>query len=457
MSNGNTHHRNPLGVFDATTLIVGSMIGSGIFIAPAIMSTYIQTPGLLILMWLLGGLFTICGALSLGSLAAAIPKMGGPYVFLRMAYSPIVGFLYGWTAFLVIQSGVIAAVSIAFAKYLGAIFPIIAESQILYANSLFSISSVQLIAICAIIILSILNIQGIKLGALVQNIFTVSKVAALLFLIAIVFIFGGGSVHNFTPVFTPKINETLNLSFFAAFAVAMSKALFAYDAWNSVSFVAEEIRNPRKNLPLALLIGTSLTTILYTLSTVAYLYIVPIDQMAQVPEGRIAATVAELVLGNFGKVFIVIAILISTFGCINGIILLSARLYYSMAKDRLFFEGMGKIHPKYETPSTALVYQCIFASLLTLSGTYSDLLTYAIFGSLLFNALTIFSLFILRKKMAVADRPAKIWGYPFTPLLYVLIAILFIVYIFIGDLRNSGMGLLLILSGIPFYFFWKKK
>lgn len=446
-----------LNLFDATMLVVGSMIGSGIFIAPSLIAGYVQTPGLIILIWVVGGLMTVFGSLSYAELAAAMPRTGGQYVFLREAYSPLWGFLYGWTLFLVIQTGFIAAVAVAFAKYLGVFIPSLSESNIIFSLQNFTINSAQIIAIISIVLLSVINIFGVKLGAAVQNIFTVSKVAALALLIGVSFIVGNGSLSNFTPVLTPIIPEALGLSLFAAIAVAMSKALFAYDAWNSVTFTAEEIKHPEKNLPRALVMGTAATAVIYTLTTMAYMYIVPVQQMATVADNRIAAEVAQIVFGPAGLVFITAAILISTFGCNNGLILAGPRVYYAMAKDKLFFEKVKTVNVKFKTPAVSLVYQCVWACLLTLTGTYSDLLTYTAFASLLFGVLTIVGLFVLRKKLPGLIRPYKTWGYPVVPVLYVLVALFFIVFIFIGDLRNSGLGLAIIIAGIPVYFYLKSR
>ncbi len=446
-----------LNLLDSTMLVVGSMIGSGIFIAPSLMAEYLHTPGLIILLWVIGGILTVFGSLSYGELAAAMPKSGGKYVFLREAFSPMFGFLYGWTLFLVIQTGFIAAVAVAFAKYLGVFVPSLSEKNIILNIGSFSINTAQVVAIFSIILLSCINIFGVRLGAAVQNIFTISKVLALSFLITLSFTIGNGTISNFFPVFEPILPETVKLTFFAAFAVAMSKALFAYDAWYSVTFTAGEIKNPQRNLPKALVMGSVITAIVYTLTTMAYLYIVPVQQMAEVADNRIAAEVGRIVFGPAGLIFVTSAILISTFGCNNGLILAVPRVYYAMAKDKLFFEKVNIIHPKFNTPAISLMYQCIWASLLTLSGTYSDLLTYTAFASLLFNVLTILGLFVLRKKKPDLERPYKTWGYPVVPLLYLVVAIFFIVFIFVGDIRNSGLGLAIILSGIPFYIYLRKK
>ena len=247
------------------------------------------------------------------------------------------------------------------------------------------------------------------------------------------------------------------MGFFAAFAVAMSKALFAYDAWNSVTFTAEEVRDPQTTLPRALVFGTGITMLVYTLTTVSYFYIVPIQEMVQVADGRIASEAAQRIFGSIGQGFIVIAIVVSTFGCNNGLILSGARVLFAMAKDGLFVQNVSKIHPVYKTPVAALVYQGVWASILTLSGTYSDLLTYTTFASLIFNAMTVIGIFILRKKFPDMERPYKVWGYPFIPAVYILVSVAFIIYIFIGDIRNSGMGLIIVLTGIPIYWYSRRK
>lgn len=449
--------RRELNLLDATTLVIGSMIGSGIFIAPSLMANYIQTPGIIILLWFVGGVLTVFGSLSYAEMAAALPRSGGQYVFLKEAYSPLVAFLYGWTLFLVIQTGFIAAVAVAFAKYLGVFLPILSESNIIFTANNFSINSAQIVAILSIVFLTLINVLGVKLGAAVQNIFTILKISAILALIVFSFSSSLGNVKNFSPLLTPVLPETLSIGLFAAIAVAMSKALFAYDAWNSVTFAAEEIKKPEVNLPRALILGTMITAIIYTLVTMAYIYVVPVDKMAVVPDNRIAAEVSFVLLGSAGLIFITIAILISTFGCNNGLILAGPRVYYAMAKDKLFFSKVKNIHSKFNTPATSLWYQCIWASILTLTGTYSDLLTYTAFASLLFNLMTVLGLFVLRKKLPDLPRPYKTLGYPFIPILYILVALFFIIYIFIGDIRNSGFGLIIILSGIPVYFLMQRK
>ncbi len=450
-----------IGVLSATNIVIGSMIGSGIFLAPSIMAGFIENSSTIILLWLIGGLLTVFGALSLGELAAAFPKAGGQYVFLRESFSPLWGFLYGWGLFFIIQTGFIAAVSIAFSKYLGIFIPALGEGNILLRVPIFSytivISSATLMSIACIVFLTGINILGVKTGALIQNIFTMAKVGAILVLIGAAFILAKGDFKNFLPLLKPTIPQAAKLTLFAAAAVAMSKALFAYDAWYTVTFVAEEAKKPKRDIPLAMLLGTGAVTLLYTLVTAAYFYVIPITEAAGLKENRIASAVAERVMGSPGLAFITLAVLISTFGCVNGLILCGARVYYAMAKDGLFFRSNAKIHPRFHTPHLALLFQGVWAVILTLSGTFSDLLTYTAFASLLFNSLTILGLFVLRVRRPDLERPYKVWLYPVLPLLYLLIALFFIVYIVVGDPWNSIKGLVLIGIGAIVYVFLRRR
>lgn len=450
-----------LGVLDASSIVIGSMIGSGIFIAPSLMAGYIQTPGILVLLWIVGGVLTVFGALSMGELAAAFPRAGGQYVFLKEAFSPLWGFLFGWTFFLVVQSGFIAAVAIAFSKYLGIFFPFLGETNKLFSIDLFgktlSLSTAQVSAILCIMLLTAVNIRGVRAGAALQNIFTVTKVAAMLALILAAFFFFKGGFRNFTPLLKPVLPAAASLPLFAALAVAMSKALFAYDSWNSVAFVAEEVRNPQKNIPRAMLLGSGAVSLIYTLTTMAFIYVIPVGQMALVSENRIGAAVAQAIMGQAGLIFITLAILVSTFGCVNGLILSGPRLYYAMARDGVFFKKNCCIHEKFKTPHMSLIYQGVWSCVLVLTGTFNDLLTYTAFASLLFNAMTVIGLVKLRVQQPDLERPYRVSGYPLVPMLYVAIALFFIVYIIIGDPVNSGKGLFLILTGLPVYFYWRKK
>jgi APA family basic amino acid/polyamine antiporter len=454
-----------LGLLDATMIIMGSMIGSGIFLAPALIAGIAMEAGLgagsVIFVWIVGGLLTLCAALSFGELASSMPRTGGQYVYLSEAFSPFWGFLYGWTLFAIIQSGFIAAVAIAFANYLGVFLPWIGQSHAVFTAGTFRVSSVQLAAIGLIGTLTWVNSRGLKQASLVQNVLGLAKISALVGLIVFGLTSNRGNWSNFQPLMPSAVNTAV----LAAFAVALSKALFAYDSWNVVTFVAEKTCNPVRTLPRALLVGTLGVTVIYTLVTVAYLYILPVAQAARVPDQRIAAEVAQIVLGPVGIVLIALAILISTAGCDNGLILSGPWLYYAMAKDGLFFQAAARLNSKRGLPLRSLSYQALWAVVLILSGSfgtrgarlYSDLLTFTAFASLCFNALTVGGLFVLRKRRPDLQRPAPVVGYPFVPLAYLVAAIGFLFFIAVGDPRNSGIGLLVILAGVPPYFYWRRK
>lgn len=447
-----------LGLLDATTLIVGSVIGSGIFFAPSIMAAYLQAPGMLLGLWLLGGFLTLAGALSYGEMAAALPRAGGQYVFLSEAFSPVWGFLYGWTFLLAINTGFVAAVAVAFAKTLGFFLPGVGEATSLFVLGGYHFSTAQAVALVVIAALTWLNVTGLRTGAFVQNVFTIAKVAAVAVLVVLAVATSRGSTSNFTPLTGLTLGPAgVKLGLFAALAGAMSKALFAYDAWNSVTFAAEEVKDPERNLPLSLLLGTLGITAVYGAAVAVYLYMVPITEMATVSENRIATEAAVRMIGPAGGAFIAVAILVSTFGCVNGLTLSGARVVFAMARDGLFFRGVAAVHPRYRTPAAALVLHGVIAGLLTLTGTYSDLLTLTAFSSLLFNVLTVIGLFVLRRTQPDLHRPYRVWGHPVLPALYVLVSAFFLVYIPVADPRNAGLGLLLTAVGIPAYVFWRRR
>jgi APA family basic amino acid/polyamine antiporter len=449
-----------LGLLEGTTLIVGSVIGSGIFVAPSIMAGYVQSPALLLGLWVVGGLLTLFGALAYGELAAALPRAGGQYVFLSRIFSPLWGFLYGWTFLLAINTGFVAAVSVAFAKYLGVFLPGVSEQIVWFELGRFRFTSAQAVALVVIAALTYLNIRGLRTGAWVQNVFTVAKVAGVATLVVLALASAKGSAANLGGVAGLPLGPEaarLNLGLFAAMAVAMSKALFSYDAWNSLTFAAEEVKEPERTLPRALILGTLGVTAVYCSAVAIYLYMVPIQEMFGVTDNRIAAETASRALGPAGAAFIAIAILISTFGCVNGLTLAGPRVVYAMARDGLFFRSMGDIHRQFRTPARALVLHGLVGAALTLTGTYSDLLTLTAFSSLLFNVLTVVGLFVLRRTEPDLPRPYRTLGYPVLPALYVLVSAFFLVYILIGDPRNSGLGLVLTLSGLPFYWHWRRQ
>ena len=447
-----------LGAFSATMIIVGSMIGSGIFIAPSIMAGYVATPGTWLGLWLVGGVLTLLGALAYAELCAMMPHAGGQYVFLREAFGPLVSFLYGWTLLLVIQTGFNAAVAIAFSKFLGGVGLPLGENNVVLTVGAYKLSRAQLVAVGVIALLTWINARGVRQGAFVQNVFTVLKVGAIGLLVIVGFGSGKGSFSHFTPLVGAQLGASgLQMGFLAAMGVAMSKALFAYDAWNTVTFVAEEVREPERNLPKALVAGTIVTTLAYTAACAVYLYVLPIDRMAGVVENRVAADVAGALLGTAGVTLVSVAILVSTFGCVNGLILGGARVFYAMARDGLFFRVAGRVDPVSQTPRWALLVQGIWSCVLALSGKYDDLLTYVTFASLAFNALTVVGLFALRRKRPDAPRPYRTWGYPVTPAVYLAGALFFLLYIFVGDWRNSCKGIGLVALGVPAYALFKRR
>lgn len=447
-----------LGVFSATMIIVGSMIGSGIFIAPSIMAGYVATPGIWLGLWLVGGGLTLLGALAYAELCAMMPHAGGQYVFLREAFGRVTAFLYGWTLFLVIQTGFNAAVAIAFAKFLGGVGLHVGEGDVVFSIGAWTLSRAQLVAVGVIAVLTWINARGVRDGALVQNVFTVLKVGAIALLVIVGFGSGRGSMSHFSPLVGSQLGaKGLQMGLLAAMGVAMSKALFAYDAWNTVTFVAEEVREPEKSLPRALVAGTIVTTLSYGAACAVYLYVLPLDRMAAVAENRVAADVAGIVLGGVGVTLVSIAILVSTFGCVNGLILGGARVLFAMARDGLFFRVAGRVDPVRQTPRGALVLQGVWSVVLALSGSYDRLLTYVTFASLAFNALTVLGLFVLRRTRADVPRPYRTWGYPFTPTVYLIGAAFFLVYIFIGDPLDACAGIGIVALGLPAYAIFRRR
>ncbi len=446
-----------LKLFDATTIIVGSMIGSGIFIVPAQMARELQSPGMLLVAWALTAVMTILGALSYGELAAAMPRAGGQYVFLREAFGPLFGFLYGWTFFLVIQTGTIAAVSVAFAKFLGIFVPWISAARILLPLPLgLSLSSQQLAAIVVIALLTWVNCRGLREGATVQNIFTVAKTGGLLILVAIGFALPSNpeaAAGNFGSLFPNPIN----LALLSILGGSLVGSLFSSDAWNSVTFTGSEVVNPKRNLPLSLFLGTASVSLIYLATNVVYLRILPFASIATAPEDRVGTLAAQHLIGGSGLTFINLCILISTFGCTNGLILAGARVYYAMAKDGLFFKRVAEVSPTRHTPVFSLIIQAIWAASLTLSGTYSDLIDYVIFAALLFYVLTVCGLFVLRRQRPDLERPYKAFGYPALPALYVLLAALVMLDLLWVKPRFTWPGLIIVFTGVPVFYLWRRR
>ena len=471
--------KHGLGLLDSTMIVIGSMIGSGIFIVSADIARTVGSPGMLLLVWLITGLITVTGALSYGELAGMMPHAGGQYVYLREAYNPLVGFLYGWTSFLVIQTGTIAAVAVAFARFTAVIVPGLSEQNILFVVFGLRISAAQILAISIVAVLTFINARGLREGKIVQNVFTTAKTAALIGLILLGIIVGRNAhaieanLSNFwsaswTHVADGRIvsvESLTGLMILAAIATSMVGSLFSSDAWNNITFTAGEVINPKRNIPLSLALGTGIVTVLYLLANVAYIVILPVagtpgamDLMGRgiqfASSDRVGTAAATMIFGEPAAVIMAVLIMVSTFGCNNGLILAGARVYYAMAKDGLFFKKVGSLSTR-SVPTTALVVQGVWASLLCLSGTYGDLLDYVIFAVLVFYVLTVIGIFILRKKRPDAERPYKAFGYPIVPGLYVLCASAIAMDLLIFKTKYSGSGLIIVLLGIPVYFLWK--
>ncbi len=461
------------------------MIGSGIFIVSAQIGRIVGSPGLLLLVWLITGFMTLVAALSYAEMAAALPKAGGQYVYLREALGPIFGFLYGWTFFLVMQTGTIAAVAIAFAKFLGVLFPWISETHWLFlwghlGPLSLGVNTEQLIAVAMIALLTGINLRGVRTGALVQNIFTSAKVLALLGLIALgIFIARNpaaifANFHHFWQRAAPlHENGSINASLLYASTpalvfLAMVGSLFSSDSWYDIAFAAGEVRNPQRNLPLALAMGTALVTVLYLLANVAYLFVLPLHGSVHAAgvigrgiqfahEDRVATAVLSVRFLHAGAGLMAVAILISTFGCNNGLILAGARVYYAMACDGLFFRSAARLHPRYHVPSWALGVQGVWAALLCLSGTYNQLLNYVMFAVVLFYILTIFSVFALRWRRPQLPRPYRAVGYPWLPAIYILLAAYFDLQVLRFMPYYAVPGLILVLLGVPVYWAWRRR
>ncbi len=446
-----------LGLTDATTLVMGSMIGSGIFIVSADIARQVNSPGLLIIVWLIGAALTMAAALSYGELAAAMPHAGGQYIYLREAFGPLAGFLYGWTLFLVIQTGTIAAVAVAFAKFTGVFVPWISASNYLIGSGHVGLTTQQLLAIVIIVLLTAVNTRGIRTGAVVQNIFTFAKVASLLALVVFGFLLGRNAQavqSNFTDFWR---HADWSFNTVRLVGVAMVGALFSSDAWNNVTFTAGEVRNPKRNLPLSLALGVGVVSLLYVATNFVYLNVLTFDAIKTAPEDRVATAAAAVMFGPIAVQLMAAAIMISTFGCLNGLILSGARVYYTMARHGLFFGKVGTLDPVHHTPVVSLVIQCVWAVLLTLSGQYGDLLDYVIFAVLLFYILTIAGLFVLRRTRPDMERPYLAFGYPVVPAAYMAVAGGIEILLLLYKPNYTFPGLVIVLLGVPVYFMWRKK
>ena len=464
MENQTENHemKRELGLLDATMLVVGSMIGSGIFIVSADITRNVGSAGWLIIIWVLTGVITLMAALSYGELSAMYPKAGGQYIYLRESYNKLVAFLYGWSFFMVIQTGTIAAVGVAFAKFAAYLYEPLGDQNILYVLGSFKINAAQLVAIVTIILLTWINSRGVKNGKIIQTLLTVIKILSLFGLIIMGLLFAFRSEvwnANWENVFTPfnwnpETQTAVNIggaTLFAAVVSAMVGSLFSSDAWNNVTFIAGEIRNPRKNIGLSLFLGTLIVTVIYVSTNIMYTAVLSMQEIAGAPADRVAVAASQYIFGTAGTLVIAVMIMISTFGCNNGLILSGARVYYTMAQDGLFFKQAAKLN-KFEVPGWGLWAQCIWASVLCLTGRYGDLLDYVIFVVLIFYILTIGGIFILRRKYPDAERPYKAFGYPVIPALYMVCAAVLSGGLLYYKTSTCGWGLALVLIGIPIYY-----
>ncbi|HEY2727361.1 MAG TPA: amino acid permease [Parafilimonas sp.] len=467
MDETKTHFKPTLGLIDATMIVAGSMIGSGIFIVSADITRNVGSAGWLILVWVITGFMTITAAVSYGELSSMYPKAGGQYVYLKEAFNPLAGFLYGWSLFTVIQTATIAAVGVAFSKFTAYLIPAVSENNILLDLGFIKISAAQIVSIVLIVFLTYTNTKGIKGGKIIQTTFTSAKILSLFGLIIFGFLLVKNNFWNanwqtgFTAVQTHAMSTDANVSswqpinnigiLLGAIAISMVGSIFSSDAWNNVTFIAGEIKNPQRNIGLSLFLGTLIVTVIYVSANLMYLYVLPLNHIAFAQNDRVAIAAANNIFGSAGTIVIAVMIMVSTFGCNNGLILAGARVYYTMAKDGLFFRKTGTLN-RFAVPSYAMWAQCMVACMLCLSGKYGDLLTMVSFVVVIFYVLTIIGIFVLRKKQPDTPRPYKAFGYPVLPLIYIVLALAFCVGLVYTSPTYSLWGLGITLVGIPLYF-----
>lgn len=472
--------KRELGLLNATSLVAGSMIGSGIFIVTAAMARDLGSSAWLLIVWLITGLLTMSAALSYGELAGMMPNAGGQFVYIQRAYGKLMSFLYGWTVFTVIQTGVIAAVAVAFANYSAVFFPAL-ENKLFTIGKSFVFSNKQVLAMASIILLTYINTKGVQSGKTLQLIFTIAKLFALFALIVLGLYVGLQTdvlSNNFANMWdasqtvlnedgTVTVTKIAGIALLGAMGATIINSLFSSDAWNNVTFIAGEIKDPKKNIPRSLFLGTLIVTIIYILANIAYLSLLPMNGsplgesvmnngIMFADQDRVGAAAANVIMGNVGVFVMAGLIMISTFGCNSGLILSGGRLFYAMSKDGLFFKKAGELNAN-NVPAKALWLQCVWACVLCISGKYNDLLTYATFASLLFYILTIYGIFILRKKEPNTERPYKAFGYPIIPAIYILVTSLICFCLLYYQTKSTGLGLLIVALGIPVYYLMKGK
>jgi APA family basic amino acid/polyamine antiporter len=448
-----------LGLFDSVMIVIGIVIGTGIFLTTGIIARSIPSPSLILLVFVVGGILSFAGSLIYAELGAAMPQAGGQYVYIREAYGPLFGFLFGWVMILVYMTGAIAACAVAFSEYLGYFFPSLGTNNYIFTITInifnhslpYSLSMGQIVGIAIIIILSYLNYFGLIFGAIIQNIFTILKIGALVGLVVLGFSIGKGEHIRFSLVGTEMSLSSLLMGF----GVAMIAIIWTYGGWNCLSFTAGEIKNPKRNIPLSLFLGVSLITVIYAAVNYIYLYALPIDEITGVV--RIAEKAATALFGGTGASLISAAVIISVFGALNATILTGARVYYAMAKDNLFFKRVANVHPRYRTPGFSIFIQAAWSCVLTLTGTFEQLITYVTFVLICYYIAAAASLFTLRKKFPNLSRPYKVWGYPVVPLLYLIFLAALLLNTLVNKPVESIAGLGFVAIGVPVYFYWKKK
>jgi APA family basic amino acid/polyamine antiporter len=462
-----TSFKPTLGLVDATMLVAGSMIGSGIFIVSADITRNTGSVGWLMFVWLITGFMTLTAALSYGELSAMFPKAGGQYVYLKEAYNPLISFLYGWSFFTVIQTATIAAVAVAFAKFTAYLLPMFSEDLVALNLGFLKISPAQLLSLVLIILLTFINTRGVNSGKIIQTTFTLTKLLSLLGLIVFGLLFMVPEIWNtnWDPAtmwdlhklnIDGSIESYTTIAAFGAIAASMVGSIFSSDSWNNVTFIAGEIKNPQRNIGLSLALGTIIVTIIYLLTNVMYTGVLSLQEIASADKDRVAVTASHVIFGSAGTIIIAVMIMISTFGCNNGLIMSGARVYYSMAKDGLFFKKVGELN-KNAVPEFGLWVQCVIACLWSLSGKYGNLLDMISFVVVVFYMLTIIGIFILRRQRPDAPRPYKAFGYPFLPIIYIIMGVAFCVLLIIYKPEYTWPGLIIVLLGIPVYYLIAKK
>jgi APA family basic amino acid/polyamine antiporter len=459
--------KRELGLLDGTMLVVGSMIGSGIFIVSADIARQVGSAGWLILIWLISGLITMIAAVSYGELSAMFPNAGGQYIYLKEAYNKLIAFLYGWSFFAVIQTGTIAAVGVGFSKFAAYLYLPLSDENILYELGDFKLNAAQIVSIITIVLLTYINSRGVKNSKILQTVLTIIKILSLFGLIVFGFILAAKADiwnANWTDAWSSRKFDTDSglwssiggTALLTGISAAMVGSLFSSDAWVGVTFIAGEIKNPKRNVGLSLFLGTFIVTIIYLLANLMYLAVIPMQEIATAKSDRVAVVASQYTFGDMGTIIIALMIMISTFACNNGLIMAGARVYYTMAKDGLFLKKAGEIN-KAGVPEWALWVQCVWASALCLTGKYGDLLDFVIIIVLIFYILTIYGIFILRKKMPDAERPYKAFGYPFLPLVYIIVAVAICIGLLLTKFSTCGWGVLIMLTGIPVYYLTKPK